>query len=169
MKKNLFGLLVIAVAFSFGCGPQPASNTNANANRPLDAAGTTYPVGINLALKPGTDTYHFEVAPEEVILKADADQVQWVVTNFTDLTLSDVTIDHFKGRASGNTDPFKNGGKFTYPSVSGHSTVGAEKTGPSNIVDTFDYQISATLTLADGKKVPVMLDPRIVVSSNLAR
>ena len=164
MKKALFGLLAIAVAFSFACDPKPTGNNNANGNRPL-VAGTTYTVGINLALKPGTDTYHFEVAPEEIRLKADADQVQWVVTNFTDLNLSDVTIDHFKGRASGNTDPFKNGGKFTYPTVMAHSTEGGQKTGTSAIVDIFDYQISGTLTLKDGKKVPVNLDPRIVVSS----
>jgi len=157
MKKALFGLLAITAAFSFACGPQP--------NRPLVAGGTTYPVAFNLALKKDSDKYHFEVAPEEVTLKADADQVQWVVTNFTDFALSDVTIDHFKGRTTGNTDPFKNGGKFTYPAVNAHSTEGSLKTGTSAIVDIFDYQISATLTLKDGKKVPVTLDPRIVVSS----
>jgi len=164
MKKTLFGLLAITAAFSFACGPQPTGNNNANANRTSVAAGTTHTVGINLVLKPGTDTYHFEVAPEEVRLKADADQVQWVVTNFTDLALSDVTIDHFKGRTSGNTDPFKNGGKFMYAAVHARSTDGGLKTGTSTIVDIFDYQISATLTLKDGKKVPVTLDPRVIIS-----
>ncbi len=164
MKKTLFGLLAIAVAFSLACDPKPTGNSNAIDNRPL-AAGTTYTVGINLALKPGSDTYHFEVAPEDLNLKVDADQVQWVVTNFTDLVLSDVTINHFKGRKTGNTDPFKNGGTFTYSAVHAHSTEGSLKTGPSGIVDVFDYQISATLTMKDGKKIPVTLDPRIVVSS----
>jgi hypothetical protein len=161
MKKALFSLLALTVALSFACAPQPTGN----ANRPLVVGGATYTVGINLALKAGTtDTYHFEVAPEEVTLKAGADQVQWVVTNFTDLELSDVTIDHFKGRASGNTDPFKNGGKFTYPSVPQHSAQGDLRTGTSDIFDTFDYQISGMLTLKDGKKVPVNLDPRVIIS-----
>jgi hypothetical protein len=164
MKKALFGLLVIAVGLSLACDQKPTGNTNANANRPL-VTGTTHTVGINLALKPGKDTYHFEVAPEEVILKVDADQVQWVVTNYTDLTLSDVSIDHFKGRSTGNTDPFRNGGRFSYPAVNAHSSVGSEKTGISSILDIFDYEISGTLTLKDGSKVTVKLDPRIVVSS----
>lgn len=171
MKRVLFGLLVITAAISFACSPQPAINkTDAIGNRALAAGGTTYSVGINLALKSGsTDTYHFEVAPEDTLLKADTDQAQWVVTNFTDLALSDVVIDHFKGQKTGNTDPFKNGGKFTYPVVNAHSTEGSLKSGTSAIVDTFDYQVSATLTLKDGKKVPVTLDPRIVVSSGLVR
>jgi len=164
MKKALFGLLVIAVGLSLACDQKPTGNTNANSNRPL-VTGTTHTVGINLALKPGKDTYHFEVAPEEVILKVDADQVQWVVTNFTDLTLSDVSIDHFKGRSTGNTDPFRNGGRFSYAAVNAHSSVGSEKTGISSILDIFDYEISGTLTLKDGSKVTVKLDPRIVVSS----
>jgi hypothetical protein len=62
MKKALFGLLVIAVGLSLACDQKPTGNTNANANRPL-VTGTTHTVGINLALKPGKDTYHFEVAP----------------------------------------------------------------------------------------------------------
>jgi hypothetical protein len=119
---------------------------------------------MNLAVKPGTDTYHFELAPEEVALKANVDEIQWVVTNFTDLTLTDVTIGGFKGRATGNTDPFKNGGRFAYPAVKARSVEGDQKSGRSGIVDTFDYQVTATLTLKDGKKVPISLDPRIVVS-----
>jgi hypothetical protein len=43
--------------------------------------------------------------------------------------------------------------------------VGSEKTGISSILDIFDYEISGTLTLKDGSKVTVKLDPRIVVSS----
>lgn len=163
MRKALLGLLVVTAVVVVSCAPQSNSN-NANANQSI-AAGTTYVVAINLALKPGTDTYHFEVAPEEVRLKADADQVQWVVTNFTDLVLSDVTIDHFKGRATGGADPFRNGGKFSYAAVRAHSTEGGLKTGTARVPDTYDYQISATLTLKDGRKVPVTLDPRIVVSS----
>lgn len=167
MKQVLFGLLAITAAVTFACGPQPTGNNNANGNRALTSGGATYSVGINLALKSGADKYHFEVAPEEVLLKADLDQVQWVVTNFTDLELSDVTIDHFKGRATGSTDPFQNGGKFTYPVVIAHSTAGSQKTGTSGIVDYFDYQISAKLTLKDGTKVSVTLDPRVIISAGL--
>lgn len=158
MKKALFGLLAITLACSVACKP------TGNGNTPL-VAGATYTVAINLALKPGTDTYYFQVAPDEVRVKADADQIQWVVTNFTDLALSEVTIDRFKGRSTGNNDPFKNGGKYVYPAVIPRSSEGTLKTGTSSIIDIFDYQISGTLTLSDGKKVPVTLDPRIVVSS----
>jgi hypothetical protein len=164
MKNTLFGLLAIVAAFCCGCNSNPTGNHAANDNRAL-GEGKTYPIGINLALKPGSDTYHFEVAPEDATLKVEADQVQWVVTNFTDLALSDLTINHFKGRRTGNTDPFENGGTFTYPAVNGRSTEGGLRTGTSSIIDIFDYQISATLTLKDGKKVTVTLDPRIVISS----
>ena len=161
MKKALFCLLTFPFVLFVACAP--SGNNNANSNSTL-VTGATYTVGINLAIKPGKDTYYFEVAPEEVHVKAGADQVQWVVTNFTDLALSDVTIDNFRGRETGNTDPFKNGSKFILSKLSARSADGGLKTGTSAIIDTFDYQISATLTLKDGRKVPVTLDPRIVVS-----
>lgn len=160
MKKPSLSLLAIAatVVLASAC-------TYSRAASGISAAGTSIPVVITLGVKPGTDTHCFSVAPATVKLSLkDGDTILWIVSDPTDLGLTDVQITKFRGQKTGKTDPFGNGGTFSFSTVapqsapskpSGRAVAGSE--------DTYDYEVVGTIVV-NGKPVTVKLDPRVVIS-----
>ena len=160
MKKPSFSLLAIAatVVLASACTDQRAASS-------ISAGGTSVPVVITLGFKPGSDTYCFSVAPDTVTLSLkNGDQILWVVSDPTELRLMDVQITKFRGEKTGKTDPFGNGGTFSFPSVpprsapskpSGQAVAGSE--------DSYEYEVVGTIEVK-GKPVKVRLDPRVVIS-----
>ena len=168
MKKASLSLLAVTLIFLFSCSPRPTVNGNGNGNtNPTISGGTagTVPVVINLGTKPGTETYTFTVTPASAPISiTNADQILWIINDSTDLGLTNVQITKFKGRSTGKTDPFGNGGTFTFPSVSAHSAPdkSSGRATPGS-ADWYDYEVVGTITV-NGKPVEVKLDPRVVIS-----
>lgn len=170
MKKGLFILLALAM-MTFAC--QPASNDNGNANSGnknmspgIYTDPQMIPVTINLAYKRNSDIYHFEVTPPSVTIASGTQQIQWIISNNSDYVLSDVKVYNFKGQKTGNTDPFRNGGAFGYNAIAGRNVDASKLSGTSDTIDTFEYEVTGILTMGDGSKVTIKLDPRVVISGN---
>ena len=163
MKKAPLSLLAVTLIFLFACSPKPTYNGNANP----PVAGTTaasIPVVINLGTKPGSDVYCFTATPESVTISIkNADQILWIINDSTDLGLTDVKITKFKGQRTGNTDPFGNGGTFTFPEVSAHSAPDKPSGRVAGAEDTYTYEVVGTI-IVEGRPVTVKLDPRVVIS-----
>jgi len=163
-------LLALTLVFAFACGPQPAPNTNEKGNSNSDegiAAGpVTIPVVITVGTKTNSDTYFLSVAPYSVTLSAsNGDQIQWIISNpFKDVNLSNIQIGKFtyKGGPTPNTDPFGNGGTFTFPYVAPQTTA-LKFSGTSNRYGTYDYEVSGTATINEGPPKTLKMDPRVVV------
>ncbi|HSO74016.1 MAG TPA: hypothetical protein VLU47_04195 [Blastocatellia bacterium] len=160
MKKPSLSLLAIAaiVVLASACTDQRAANS-------VSPGGTSIPVVITLGFKPGTDTYCFSVAPATVTLsRRNGDTILWIVSDPTDLGLTDVQITKFRGEKTGKTDPFGNGGTFTFPSVSPHSAPSKPSGQPvAGSEDAYEYEVVGTIVV-NGRPVTVKLDPRVVIS-----
>lgn len=161
MKKAPISLLAVTLIFLFACSPKPTGNGNP------PVAGSTaasVPVVINLGTKPGSEVYSFTATPDSVTISIkNADQILWIINDSTDLGLTDVKITKFKGLRTGDTDPFGNGGTFTFPSVSAHSAPDKPSGKAVGAEDTYTYEVVGTI-MVDGKPVTVKLDPRVVIS-----
>ncbi|HKP84593.1 MAG TPA: hypothetical protein VJZ26_00770 [Blastocatellia bacterium] len=171
MKKGLFILLALASTMAFACNPTTDNNGNANSGNKNGNQGITVdprivPVAISLTFKKNSDTYHFDVSPPTVYLTSGTQQIQWIISNHSDLDLTDVKIFNFKGQQTNNTDPFKNGGAFGYSALLKRTVDANQFSGTSTVTDTFNYEVTGMLTMADGSKVPIKLDPKVVISGN---
>jgi hypothetical protein len=114
---------------------------------------------ISLTTKP-TGVFKFTVAPPSISISISRhDQFEWRVTNTTDFTLTDVQITKFRGD-TGKTDPFNNGGTFSFPSVCAGCTVNtASGTAKPDSQDTYSYIVTGILN-----SVPISLDPRVIIT-----
>ena len=169
MKKGLLILSALALMAASACQPVSQDNGNANSGNKNYSQGIAVdprmvPVAINLTYKRDSDIYHFDVSPPTVTINGTTQQIQWIVSNTSDLDLTDVKIYNFKGEKTGNTDPFRNGGVFSYNTLSKRSVNTSQLSGSSSAYDTYEYEVVGTLTLDDGSKVTVKLDPKVVIS-----
>jgi hypothetical protein len=149
-------LRFFALLFVFACSPRAADHAVA----PAPSAG---PVVISLATKPG-GTFKFTVVPQSIEISiTNQSQIEWIVSNNTDWPLTNVQVTNFQS-PSGKTDPFGNGGTFSFPSVNAANSVskpsGAAKSGSQ---ETYTYIVTGTITV-NGNPVPVSLDPRVIIS-----
>lgn len=170
MKRIFLSLFALTLAFGFACNPQPASNGNANRSISTAVAPAhIIPVVITLGTKPlNTKTYYLSIAPDSVTLSVtNGDQIQWIVSNpFKGLTLSKLQITNFKGTVYGGTDPFNNGGQFSFGLVTSQSAsdtqsgVGIKGSG----YDAYTYDVRGKLTLEDGKQVDVVIEPQVIIN-----
>jgi hypothetical protein len=152
-------LSFLALLFVFACSPRPADHTVAPA-----PTASFKQVVISLATKTN-GTYFFTVTPQQVAISVKAgEQIDWIISNATDLTLTNVQITKFLGEATGNTDPFGNGGTFSFSMV-GATSNSDEHSGPAKpgSYDTYPYVVTGTVTV-NGNPVQVTLDPRVIIS-----
>lgn len=152
-------LRFLALLFVFACSPRPADHALAPA-----PGISTKQVVISL-IKKADGKYYFTVNPEQVSISLkNGEQIEWIVNDATDLNLTNVQITKFLGQVTKNTDPFGNGGTFSFLSVSANSVSeqpsGAAKPGS---YDTYPYIVIGTITV-NGNPVQVTLDPRVIIS-----
>ena len=168
-------LLALTLVFAFACSPQPGPNNNGTANSNSTANGNhagdgiaveaaSKPVVITVGTKPSTDTYYLSVAPDTVYLSASqAEQIEWIVSNpFPNVNLSNVQIGKFKGGITPNTDPFGNGGTFTFSYVAPQAAA-HKLSGTTAKYGTYTYEVTGTATIGDGAPKTLKMDPRVVV------
>lgn len=167
--KRVF-LFALALSLSISCSPKPATTGHGsgtgNSNQPVPAVGPNiFPVVITLGTKPGSDIYYLSVAPAVVTLSvSNADQIQWIISNpFAGLNLSNIQVTKFKGGTPPNTDPFANGGTFTFGFVPQQATTN-RLSGTSSRYGIYDYEVVGTLTLQSGATVSVKMDPRVIIT-----
>ncbi|MEK6302969.1 MAG: hypothetical protein AABO41_19840 [Acidobacteriota bacterium] len=174
-------LLALTLVFAFACGPQPAPNSNgkgnsnstANGNRGDDgiaAESGNKLVVITVGTKPPDGKYYLSVAPDIVTLSvSEGNQIEWVVSNpFPDVILSNIQIGKFTyvGGPNPNTDPFGNGGGFTFAFVAPASTAQQQSGRPGPGKDKYgiyDYMVTGTATIGTGAPIALTMDPRVVV------
>jgi hypothetical protein len=151
-------LSLFALLFVFACSRPDDHATVAPA-----PTASFKQVVISLATK-ADGKQHLTVTPDRVTISLkNGEQVEWIVSDATDWNLTNVQITKFLGERTGKTDPFGNGGTFTFPSVSAHSVSEQPSgAGQPDSYDTYTYVVTGTLTV-NGTQVPVTLDPRLVV------
>ena len=153
-SRSLFALL-----FVFACSPRPADHATVVPG----PTASFKQVVISLATKAG-GTRFFTVVPDRVTISVrNGDQVDWIVSDNTDLGLTNVQITKFLGETTGKTDPFGNGGTFTFPTVSAHSNSEQPSGAAKPDYDTYTYIVTGTITVG-GNQVQVTLDPRVIIS-----
>jgi hypothetical protein len=157
MRRTSLGFF--ALLFVFAC--------SRSADRATVAPGPTASfkqVVISLATKADGKQY-LTVTPDRVTISLkNGEQVQWIVSDATDWNLTNVQITKFLGERTGKTDPFGNGGTFTFPSVSAHSVSEQPSgAGQPDSYDTYNYIVTGIITV-NGSQVPVTLDPRVIIS-----
>lgn len=174
MKRRLLGLFALTLAFGFACSPRPATSvkTRGRADAGVSVTGAAcdrapihHSVVISLGTKPMKDAYYLSVAPYEVSISVKCkDQIRWIVSNpFKEFELKDIQITSFKRSKAPYTDPFG----------SGSSKFDVRYVGPQRIGDVlssigvnygeYEYEVTGTLTLPDGRSIPLTMDPRVVV------
>ena len=167
-------LLALTLVFAVACNPQPTPNSNgkgngnatANSNRADETlvVGIGKPVVVTVGTKPNTDTYYLSVAPASVYLSAErAEQIEWVISNpFPDVNVSNLQIGNFKGGVIPNTDPFGNGGTFTFSYIAPQAAA-HKMSGTSDKYGTYTYEVSAMATIGTGPPIKLSMDPHVVV------
>lgn len=146
-------LSFFALLFVFACNTPPADRASRT------AAPSAGPVVISLATKP-TGAFKFTVVPSSIgISITNHEQIEWTVSNTTDWPLANVQVGNFSS-SSGKTDPFGNGGTFSFPTICAGCAI-SMPSGPakSGSQDTYTYNVTGTLN-----NVPVSLDPRVIIS-----
>ena len=153
MRRTSLGFF--ALLFVFACS-RPATVAPA-------PTASFKQVVISLATKPG-GKQHFTVTPDRVTISIrNGDQVEWIVSDNTDLDLTNVQITKFLGEKTGKTDPFGNGGTFTFPQVSAHSNSEQPSGAAKPDYDEYTYIVTGTI-MVNGNPVQVTLDPRVIIS-----
>ena len=150
MRKALSVLLISILAFALACNGKPTG-----VDRVIK--------DVTIVLTKQSTKYQFIVVNPDVKIKAEVDEVNWIIVNPLDLPLTEVRIHKFKGRNTGNKDPFDNGGEFYYPSVPTGGQTPDRLSGVSKHIDIYDYEVTGTLMLSSGL-VTVTLDPMVRVS-----
>jgi hypothetical protein len=174
MKRGLLGLFALTLAFGFACSSRPATSVTpgGSADAGVNTAGAAcdrapihYSIVISLGTKPMKDAYYLSVAPYEVSISVKCkDQIRWIVSNpFKDVEVKDIQITRFKRSKAPYTDPFGSGSSRFEVKYVGPQRIGDVLSSIGVNYGEYDYEVSGTLTLPDGRSIPLTMDPRVVV------
>jgi hypothetical protein len=157
MRRTSLGFF--ALLFVFACSPRPADHTTV-----APAPGASFKqVVISLATKTN-GTRFFTVVPDRVSISVqNGEQIDWIINNATDFVLTNIRITKFLGEKTGKTDPFGNGGTFSFPTVSAHSNSEQPSGAAKPDYDEYTYIVTGTI-MVNGNPVQVTLDPRVIIS-----